>query len=110
MMLGLVGVMDIDTNAEGVTVKTWAELFIPDRLAVILVVPVATDVANPVFAPIVATLGVAETQVAVVVMFWVEPSLYVPMAINCWVNPFAMHGLAGVTAIDANAEPVTVNV
>ena len=33
------------------------------------------------------------------VRFAVEASLYVPVAVNCWVSPAAMVGLAGVTAM-----------
>ncbi len=36
-------------------------------------------------------------------------SLNVPVAVNCWVSPFAIEGLAGVTAIDCSAAAVTVN-
>ena len=31
------------------------------------------------------------------------------MAVNCWVGPLAMLGLAGVTAIDCRAAAVTVS-
>ena len=37
-------------------------------------------------------------------------SEYVPVAVNCWVVPFAIDGLTGVTAIDTSAAAVTVNV
>ncbi len=32
------------------------------------------------------------------------------MAVNCWVNPFATDGLAGVTAMEDNTGAVTVSV
>jgi hypothetical protein len=35
--------------------------------------------------------------------------VYVPVAVNCCVNPFAMDGLIGVTAIDFRVATVTVN-
>ncbi len=43
-------------------------------------------------------------------MFWVVPSVKVPVAVNCWVVPSGMEGIAGVTAIDARAAAVTVSV
>ena len=68
-------------------------------MAVIVDVPVATPVARPA-AVIVATEVVAEAQVTWLVRFCVELSEKVPVAVNCWVAPLAMLGLAGVTAID----------
>ena len=53
----------------------------PLEAAVMLEVPVPTAVANP-DALIVATPGVAEFHVAVVVRFCVVPSLNVPVAVN----------------------------
>ena len=38
------------------------------------------------------------------------PSEYVPVAVNCWVAPFAMAGFAGATAIDTRVAVPTVNV
>ena len=42
----------------------------------------------------------AEAQVTWVVTSCVELSEYVPVAVNCWVNPTGRLGLAGVTAIE----------
>ena len=36
--------------------------------------------------------------------------LYVPVALNCWVSPGPIDGLAGVTAIEVKVAAVTVNV
>ena len=36
-------------------------------------------------------------------------SLKVPVAANCWVEPFGIEGFAGVTAIDTRVAGVTVN-
>ena len=38
-----------------------------------------------------------------------EPSLNVPVAVNCCVAPLVIDGFAGVTAIDCNVAAVTVN-
>jgi|SRR5690242_15776995 hypothetical protein len=63
----------------------------------------------------VATEGVPDNHVTVLVMFCVLLSVYVPVAISCTVVPGAMVELAGVIAIDTSAgaivrlnEPVTV--
>ena len=79
-------------------------------VAVISVVPTATPVASPVVATIVANGGFDEAQVTLLVMFFVELSLYVPVAVNCTVLPMPTVGEAGVTAIDCNVavEAVTV--
>jgi hypothetical protein len=55
---------------------------------------------------IVATDVVAEAHVTEFVMFCVELSLNVPVAVNCWVLPFAIDGFAGVTAIDTSVGDV----
>jgi hypothetical protein len=38
--------------------------------------------------------------VARVVILWLVPSEYVPVAANCWVAPTGTLGLAGVTAME----------
>ena len=43
-------------------------------------------------------------------MFWVDPSEYVPVAVNCWVAPTTMLTVAGVTAIEERVAAVTVRV
>ena len=74
-----------------------------------LVVPSPTEVARPVVL-IVATPAAEELQVAVLLRFWVVPSVNVPVAVNCWVLPLAIDGFTGVTAIDASVAAVTVSV
>jgi hypothetical protein len=51
-----------------------------------VLVPTATPLASPL-ALMVATVVVAEAQVTWLVMFWVLPSEYVPVAVNCCVAP-----------------------
>ena len=48
----------------------------------------------------VATEGGTDAQVTWLVMFSVELSENLPVAVNCWVVPTAMLGLAGVTSIN----------
>src|SRR4029077_19930578 len=106
-MLGLTGVTAIDCNAAAVTVST-VEPVMPLNVALIDDVPVPTAVANPA-ALIVATEVVADAHVTWLVRTCVVLSVNVPVAANCWVNPFAMLGFAGVTAIDCSVAAVTVN-
>jgi hypothetical protein len=72
---------------------------IEDEVAEIAEVPTPAPVANPA-ALIVAVAVFDELQVAVLVRFWVVPSLKVPVAVNCCVAPLVIDGFAGVTAID----------
>jgi hypothetical protein len=90
----------VGRDVDAVTVSVVDALIIPD-VAVIVLVPALTPVANP-FVAIVAADGFDELQVMEPVIFCVELSEYVPVAVNCWVVPIAMPGLAGVTAMDTN--------
>jgi hypothetical protein len=75
------GVTDMDTSVAGVTVRVVLPLMLPEP-AWIVVEPVPTEVANPAVL-MVATVVAEELQVAVLVRFWVLPSLNVPVAVNC---------------------------
>ncbi len=84
---------------------------LPD-VAVIDAVPALIAVANPCEPAAlltVATPVLDELQVAEAVKSCVEPFEYVPVAVNCWVPPVAIDGLAGVTAIDTRVAVVTVS-
>jgi hypothetical protein len=106
---GLTGVTAIDTSVAAVTVNVSGGLVTPLNAAVICDVPTAAPIAMPAEV-IVATEVVPDTHVACVVKFCVLVSEYVPVAVNCSVVPFAIDGLAGVTAIDTSVAAVTVNV
>ena len=70
------GVTDIDESVAAVTVRVVEPEMLPD-VALIVVVPVATDVARPLEPAallIVATAVLEELQVADAVRFCVEPS------------------------------------
>jgi hypothetical protein len=69
-MLGLVGVIAMDTSVAGVTVRVVDPDMLPD-VAVIVVDPVAAEVADPLEPAallIAATSGLDELQVTAVVM------------------------------------------
>ena len=104
---GFAGVTAIDCNTGAVTVSVVEPLIVPE-VALIVLDPVATVVANPALL-IVATVVVPEVQVAVLVRFCVLLSVYVPVAVNCCVNPLVTDGFAGVTLIELRAMPTPVN-
>jgi hypothetical protein len=95
---GSAGVIAMDFIVSEVTVKVVEPEMFPD-VAVIVVVPWATAVARPA-ALIVATPVLEDFHVTVAFRFWVLPSEYVPVAVNCWVVAGAMEGPAGVTAME----------
>jgi len=102
----------METSVAAVTVRV-VEFDMPPDVAVIVVVPAATGVANPsepAALLIVATPVVDELQVTVVVRFCVVPSENVPVAVNCLVVPLATLGLVGVTAMETSVAAVTVRV
>lgn len=80
------GVTRIDTSAGAVIVRVASFEVMPDKLAVIVVVPCATEAASP-FAPevllMVATPGCDEFQAASDVISGVLPSEYDAMAVYC---------------------------
>ncbi len=102
--IGLEGEMAMELRA--ITVNE-VEPVTALRVAEIVVVPAPVAVANPVWAPIVATPVLLEFQEALVVRFCVLPSLYVPVAVNCSLEPKTPLGLEGEMAMEVRA--ITVN-
>jgi hypothetical protein len=101
-MLEIAGSTSIDTSAGAITVMAVKPEMLPD-LAVIVVAPVETGVVKPfklVALLIVATLGADEVHVTDVVIFLIELSEKVPVAVNCSLVPRAIFGFTGVIAID----------
>ena len=85
-MLGVSGVTWIDTSVAGVTVRvTIGELTAP-KLALTFVdptPPAEARPAEPAVLLIAATLASEEAQVTIEVRFWVDLSVYTPVAVNC---------------------------
>jgi hypothetical protein len=102
------GVTDMEDRAAEVTVRAALPETIPE-VAVMIVAPAATAVARPLLLT-VATNVFDELQVTCVVILKLVPSEYAPVAVNCWVTPTGMLGLAGVTDIDERVAEVTVRV
>lgn len=74
----------MDTNVAVVTVRVVDPVTDPE-LALIIVLPCATPVANPSIPAlllIVATAGALEAHWTVLVMFCMLASVYVPVAVN----------------------------
>ena len=79
------------------------------EVAVMIGAPAATAVARPLLLT-VATKVFDELQVTCVVILKLVPSEYAPVAVNCWVTPAGMLGLAGVTDMEDKVAEVTVRV
>jgi hypothetical protein len=105
---GFTGVTAIDCSVAAVTVRP-VEPTMDDDVAEMVEVPTPAPVARPA-AVIVAVAVFDEVHVAVLVRFWVVPSLKVPVAVNCCVVPFTIDGFTGVTAIDWSVAAVMVSV
>jgi len=107
MIDGLAGVTAMLVSVAAVTVRTVEPLTAPS-VALMLLVPTATPWARPLVL-MVATEVVAEAHVTEPVMTAVELSEYVPVAVNCWLAPATIDGLAGVTAMLCRVADVTVS-
>jgi hypothetical protein len=80
-MLGLGGVTARDNRVAEFTVRVVLPE-IPPEVAVMVVVPTETPMATPVLS-IVATDVSDQPQVTCVVISWLVPLEYVPVAVNC---------------------------
>ena len=101
-MVGVKGANAIDTSAASVTVNNWV-LEIDPNLAVTVVDPTATAVANPLAPSVLLMVPIPasdEVHVTLDVRSCVELSVYVPTAVNCCSVARAIDGLTGVIAIE----------
>ena len=80
-MLGLAGVTEMEDRVAGVTAKVVLPEIVPE-VAVMVAEPVDTAVARPPLLT-VATDVLEELQVTCVVISWLVPSEYEPIAENC---------------------------
>jgi hypothetical protein len=95
-MVGFAGVTPMETR------DTTVRVVVPETVplvAVMVLVPPATPVANPP-VEIVAVAVVPDDQVTDELRSFVVLSLYVPVAVNCCVAPTVMEGFLGVTAME----------
>jgi len=100
-------VIEIETRTAGVTVSAADPLIVP-KLAVTVALPCVTPVARP--SALIVAMEVAEdNHVHVLVRFCVLPSLYVPVAVNCWASPAGTDTVEGINEIETNTgETVSV--
>ena len=107
-ILGLTGVTDTEDRVAEVTVRVLFPEINPEA-AVMVVVPAATVVTRPLLLT-VATDGFDEVQMTCVVISKLVPPEYPPKAVNSWVTPMGMLGLAGVTDMEDRISEVTLRV
>ena len=93
-------------STAAVTVNVDEPVILP-KVARMVEVPIPTPVASPP-ALISAVPVVPVVHVTLVVRFCVVPFVYLPVAVNCLVRPFAMDGAFGVTPMNTSAIGVTV--
>jgi hypothetical protein len=106
--VGLLGVTAIDTSvAFGAATVSVVEPETPADSADTVVAPIPTALARPglLGVPNVATVVVLDAQVTEDVRFWVEPSEYAPVALNCCVVPGITVTSDGATVIDTSRGP-----
>ncbi len=100
-IIGVCGVMAIDTRAAGFT-TSGAEALTDPELIPIVVVPVPRDVASPAVAAVllmVATVAAVELQCPVWVTSCVVPSVKVPVAVNGCVMPSGIVAAGGAIEV-----------
>ncbi len=106
----MAGVINTPDRIADVTVKVVLPRT-PPKVALMVAVPAMRVEATPVLLT-VATDGLDELQAtaACVVRSKLDPSEYVPEAVNCWVSPTGILGLAGVTNMEDRVAEVTVRI
>jgi hypothetical protein len=90
------------------TVRVVLPEIVPE-VAVMVGVPAEKAVARPLLLTVAIDVSV-ELQVTCVVILKLVPSEYVPVAVNCWVAPIGMLGLAGVINMEERVAEFTVRV
>lgn len=97
----------IKTITGALTVSVVEPLIAP-KVAEIVVVPDATPLANPLASTVAA--DVDEPQLTSAVRSRLLPSLYAPVAVNCWVVFTGIDNAAGATLIAVKLAAATVTV
>jgi hypothetical protein len=100
------GVIARDANTAGVTDRMLEPVIDPE-VALIVVLPWFNAVARP-FVLTLAMAGAEEVQDAEFDKSCVLPSLYVPVAVNCWLLPSARDAGFGATEIETRFAAIPV--
>jgi hypothetical protein len=109
-MLGFAGVTATEATVAGVTMSVADPVMPLGSATWTVLVPTPLEIASPLFGAVENTaLPAVVLQESTDVRFCCDPSLYVPVAVNCCVNPFAIVALGGVIAIDTRTADVTVS-
>jgi len=106
--VGLAGVTVMEFTAAEVTVRVVFPEIVP-KVAVMVVVPAAMDVARPLLLMVTVEV-LDELQVTDPVTLPLVPSENVPVAVNCWVAPTGMVERAGVKDSEDRVAAVTVRI
>jgi hypothetical protein len=112
LMTGLEGEIAIDTSTGAVTVRVARFDVMPDKAAVMVVVPCASVLTSPrvpVALLTVATWVFDDDQVAEAVTSCDVPSEKAPVAVYCSLFPAATLVVVGATEIEASVAGVTVS-
>ena len=111
-IIEVIGVTAILTIVAGPTVRVVEELT-PPSVAVMLAVPTPEVVASPcepAWLPMTATVAGEALQVTIAVRLPDDPSVYVPVAVNCWDLPRSTLGTDGAILIETRTAGVIVKV
>jgi hypothetical protein len=103
---GFAGVTLIETSVAAVTLRFVEPEMLPREAETVVDWLAVTPVASPA-ALIVAAVVFVEAQVTVLVMFEVDPSLNVPVAVNWRVPADGTEEFAGVTVIEVSVSEAT---
>jgi hypothetical protein len=107
-MLGLISVTAMEDKVAEFTERIVLPEILPE-VAVMLAVFAAIAVTRPLVLT-VATNVSDELHITCALISWLVKSEYVPVAVNCWVTPTGILGLAGVTAIEDRVAEFTERV
>jgi len=108
-MLGLAGVTEMDNRVAEFTVRVVLPEIFPEVAVMVVPVPTATAVARPLLFTVAIDV-LDELQVTCAVISRLVPSENVPVAVNGWVTPTGILGLAGVTAMEDRGGAFTVRI
>ncbi len=99
-MLESVVVTDREDRVADLTVRVVFPEILPE-MAVMVAVPFATEVATPMLFTLATDVS-DDLQMTCAVISRLFPSAYAPVAVNCWVNPTGMLGVARVTEMETS--------
>ena len=108
-MLGLAGVTAMEDRVAEFTVRLALPEILPEVAVMVVPVPTATAVARPLLFTVAIDV-LDELQATCAVISRLVPSENVPVAVNGWVTPTGILGLAGVTTMEDRGGAFTVRI